>query len=72
MHDPCPFERWINDIPPKEIHQEVSGLLEIQYLSKYEESLDELERKRQSKEPLLETCIDFFKIPTSVNRNSQL
>ena len=35
VHDPPPFDRMPYDIPPNGLKENVSGLLQIPYLSKY-------------------------------------
>ena len=45
MNDPSPFDILANDIPVDGLHNDVSGILKIPYLSKYEGSKEGLSRK---------------------------
>ena len=45
MNDATPFDMLMNDILLDGLHKNVSGLLQIPYLSKYEGSKEELCRK---------------------------
>lgn len=66
MNDPSPFDILVNDIPPNGLHKDVSGLLKIPYLSKYEGNKEELSRKFKYQGRIIgDHSRLFFSIPTA-------
>lgn len=66
MNDPIPFDILINDIPADGLHKDVSDRLQIPYLSKCKESLEELSQKVRYKGAIIgDHSRLFFSIPTA-------
>ncbi len=66
MNDPAPFDILINDIPPDGLHNHVSGLLKVPYLSKYQGNKEELSQKFKYEGKIIgDHSRLFFSIPTA-------
>ena len=66
MNDPMPFDILINDISLNGLHKDVSVALKIPYLSKCEESIEEIRRKNKYEGAIIgDHSRLFFSIPTA-------
>ena len=66
LNDASPFDILITDIPPDGLKNEASGLLQIEYLSKYKGSIEELKKKVKYEGKIIGAHSRlFFSIPTA-------
>jgi hypothetical protein len=66
VNDPTPFDTLINDIPPNGLQKDVSGILKIDYLSKYEGGKEQLRQKVKYHGKIIgDHSRLFFSIPTA-------
>lgn len=72
VNDPSPFDILINDIPPNGLKDNVSGWLQIPYLSKYEKSIEELNVKVKYEGRIIgDHSRLFFSLPTARENSSE-
>ena len=72
LNDPLPFDRLANDIPANGLKDTVSGLLQIEYLSKYKESIEELKEKVKYEGKIIGAHSRlFFSFPTARENSTE-